>query len=186
MITPSLFLQRLKLNRIAPLAIIFLALQSASIAVPKTDAEREAAIAKARSTLETKLGGAEKLKAAFLAARAEQGRLDGILEVSGPIEERFRANGAVERADQVRKGADALAPFQPTLRDKFARVEALGIGFDPAEGRAAYEHTYALFAATKDKPVIDKWKVFVAHGKIDVEALKAGQLIADILLAASR
>jgi uncharacterized protein with beta-barrel porin domain len=148
--------------------------------------ERAAAVGQAYDALAAKLGGADKLQAAYAAARGEQGRIDGILLVAGPLETRFRENGATARADQLRDMTKPLGPMQAQLRDKFARLEALGAALDVAAAKAAYDRNYALFGATMDKPALDKWKAFVAHGKLDVDALTAGQAIADTLLAAAR
>jgi hypothetical protein len=130
-------------------------------------------------------GGRDALQTAFEQARAEQARMEGALQLSLNLEQRFRANGAVEPADIYRNAANGLRGSVDHLRDVFLKFNALDTPLDEAKAQAAYDAVTAEHAALFQQPMTAQFEYSKTH-PLTEEPLKAVQVAAETLIAIAR
>lgn len=162
---------------VALAACAFLA--SASAQVP---AHNAAKFAEVYAKVEEIFGGPAGFQTAFEAARAEQARVEGALQLSLNLEQRFRANGATEPADIYLGASNSLRPVVDNLRKVFSKLDALDTPLDEARGKAAYDRVTAEHATVFQLPVAEQFTYSKEH-PLTEEPLRAVQTAVETLIA---
>lgn len=157
----------------------------AAQALAQTPHPRAAEIAGMIARLNEAVGGPAALQKVYDDARSQQARIDGALALAAALEPAFRAGTRPEIADQIAGARAALAPLQEPMRQRYQKLAALDTALDEAAAQAAYDRTWAIFAAALKQPAVEQYKVFVAEGALDSETVKTGQMVADLILAAA-
>lgn len=127
-------------------------------------------------------GGRDAFQKAYEDARAEQARMEGALQLSLNLEARFRANNRADLADIYLKAANGLRPSVETLRETFAKFEALDSPLDEARGRAAHDRVAAEHAALFQLPMTEQFEYSKTH-PLTEEPLKSIQIATQTLIA---